>query len=142
MHATLGEDHVLATTRSGETAHTAPVDSPDYRRHLAAQQIAVDPLGEVNLTAAEALPGLVLLRERHRSGVVADLQAVDLAALLRRDPPWPDPGEDLVAVVAALPADVGGVEAFFEGWFESRESGERQDKRLRRHAGQVGGNRG
>ncbi|MFE7531309.1 hypothetical protein ACFU7Y_37225, partial [Kitasatospora sp. NPDC057542] len=36
VSAMLGEDHVLAATRPGEPANTAAVDSPAYRRHLAA----------------------------------------------------------------------------------------------------------
>lgn len=125
VSAMLGEDHVLAATRPGEPANTAPVASPAYRRHLAAHGIAIDPLAEVYLAAAEALPGLVPLRERHRAGVAA-LQAVDVPELIGRDPRPPYPGEDLTAIVAALPADIAGIEAFFEDWYHRRESGDQR----------------
>ncbi|MER5638101.1 hypothetical protein ABT095_14230 [Kitasatospora sp. NPDC002227] len=125
VSALLGEDHVLAATRPGEDANTAPVDSPAYRRHLAGQAIAIDPLAEVYLTAADAVPGLAPLRERHRAGVAA-LQAADIAALVREDPRPTHPGEDIAAIVRDLPADVQRVEDFFEGWFHQREGGGRR----------------
>ncbi|MFJ9448630.1 hypothetical protein ACIRRH_43615 [Kitasatospora sp. NPDC101235] len=119
----LGKDHVLAATRCGEPANTAPVDSPAYRRHLAAHGIAIDPLAEVYLAPADALPGLVPLRERHHAGIAA-LQAVNVAALISRDPRPPYPGEDLTAIVRALPAGVHAVEDFFEDWYHRREGGD------------------
>ncbi len=117
VSAMLGEDHVLAATRPGKDANTAPVDSPAYRRHLADHAIAIDPLAKVYLTAADAVPGLAPLRERHRAGVEA-LQAADIAALVRQDPRPPHP-ED--AIVRDLPADVERIENFFEGWLHQRE---------------------
>ncbi len=125
VSAMLGEDHVLAATRPGEEANAAPVDSPAYRRHLAGHAIAIDPLAEVYLAAADALPGLVPLRERHRAGVMA-LQSVDITELLRHDPRPAHPGEDIAAIVRDLPADVQRVEDFFEGWYHQREGSARQ----------------
>ncbi|MFE4512681.1 hypothetical protein ACFRMQ_00580 [Kitasatospora sp. NPDC056783] len=124
VSAMLGEDHVLAATRPGEPANTAAVDTPAYRRHLAAHQIAVDPLAEIYLTAAEALPGLTPLHERHRAGAAA-LHGSDIPTLLRQDPRPQHPGEDLPAIVAALPTDVHAVEDFFEQWYQQREGSDR-----------------
>lgn len=128
VSAMLGEDHVLAATRPGEDANTASVDSPAYRRHLAGHAIAIDPLAEVYLAAADALPGLVPLRDRHRAALAA-LQAADIADLLRHDPRTPHPGEDIAAIVRELPADVQHLEDFFEGWYHQREADARPQGR-------------
>ncbi|WP_457033733.1 hypothetical protein [Kitasatospora sp. P5_F3] len=122
VSAMLGEDHVLAATRPGEEANTAPVDFPAYRRHLAGHAIAIDPLAEVYLAAA--LPGMFPLRERHRAGLTA-LQSANIAELLRHDPRRGHPGEDIAAIVRDLPADVQRPEDFFEGWFHQREGSAR-----------------
>ncbi|MFJ5122408.1 hypothetical protein [Kitasatospora sp. NPDC088548] len=128
VSAMLGDDCVLAATRPGEEANTAPVDFPAYRRHLAAHAIAIDPFAEVYLAAADAVPGPAPLSERHRAGVAA-LQAADLTKLARQDPRPPAPGDDtaeivvITAFVRSMPADISDIGEFFDRWCPRHQEG-------------------
>ncbi|MFE2094951.1 hypothetical protein [Streptomyces sp. NPDC059460] len=120
LSAMLGQDCVLAATRIGEQANTQPLNSPAYRRHMAAHQIAVDPFAEAYLVAADALPGPTALTERHRAGLAA-LHACQPRTLQRTDPRPPPEGEDIAEIIRLLPADLDRIETFFEGWSQQRE---------------------
>ncbi|MEY9839371.1 hypothetical protein [Streptacidiphilus sp. EB103A] len=120
LTAVVGEDIVLAATRIGEVANTAAADSPDYRKHLAAHQVALDPFAEVYLAAADALPDTTPLAPRHLAGLTA-LRSCDAQALRCLDPRPAPPGEDITEIIRELPADVHAIEDFFEAWYERRK---------------------
>ncbi|MFJ8390563.1 hypothetical protein ACIQ9Q_39940 [Streptomyces sp. NPDC094438] len=120
LSAMLGQDHILAATRTGEPANTAPLNTPVYRRHLATHQIALDPFAEIYLTAADALPGPHPLTARHHAGLTA-LHTCNPHVLQRTDPRPQPAGEDITEIIRLLPADPDRIEAFFEGWFQQRQ---------------------
>jgi len=123
LSARIGNDFVLAATRIGEPANTAPVNSPAYRRHLAAQQIAIDPFAETYLVAADALPGPTPLAARHQAGLAA-IRACDSRALRRTDPRPGPQGEDITEIIRLFPTELDRVGAFLEHWFRQREGSE------------------
>jgi hypothetical protein len=123
LSAQIGDDYVLAATRIGEPANTLPLNSPAYRRHLAAHQIAVDPFVETYLVAADDLPGPTPLAARHQAGLAA-LRACDSRALRRTDPRPGPPGEDITEIIRLFPTELDRIGAFFEHWSRQRETSE------------------
>ncbi|MFG2844270.1 hypothetical protein ACGF12_14010 [Kitasatospora sp. NPDC048296] len=93
----------IPATTSAEDANTATVDTPTFRRHLAAHRAALDPFVTCYLAAADAEPRSLDIGERHRAGVRA-LRTADLPALLALDPRHlPD---SVLKTVEALPEDL------------------------------------
>jgi hypothetical protein len=115
-------DEELPATRFGEAANTTPVNSPAYRRHLAAHESAIDPFAEAYLAAADALPGQVEIGTRHLAGRTA-LQSCDLRLLQRSDPRPAPYVEDFAELIGLIPADLSQMEAFAERWFRQCEQG-------------------
>jgi len=98
-------------THPDEPGNTACVDTPAYRRHLAAHGTALDPFVTCYLAAAERASGERDFEERHRAGAQA-LRTADLAELSALDPrPVP---ESLLEFVASIPLDIDAITDWYD----------------------------